>query len=678
MLQPSRFATLNPSPPAPHRSLLPVAAFLVSLVLLVGGIAAHCWPWIADDAFISLRYAQRFVEGRGLTWNDGEHVEGYSNLLWVLLTAGLGAIGVDWVVAVRLLGLTCTAATFAVLVFCGGWRGPALFAVPVFATLGATAVWAIGGLEGPLVVLLVTTAAIGLDRAHGTGSRAWLRTAGLALALLVWTRPDGPLWAVLAAATAVVSSRSAAPGLGIRGVLAWLLLPAIGAGLLHLGFRLAYYGEWLPNTAYAKLTTSEQAPSLGLAYLWSALAATRGLGVLAALGAAFLIRARHRRPLALFAAGGLLAWSVYVVQIGGDGFPRSRLFLPALAPMVLLAAQGLQGLCGLGGKGCVAAGCLAALGAIVGGYDALRPNVDSRQQLSEWEWSGVAVGRWLQRAFPERPLLALDAAGAVPFWSQLPCLDQLGLCDAQIARSPVPAHFAFRPAHYRGNGGYVLDRKPDLVQFAQPVGSPQPLFLSGVQMEEDPRFLAGYRCGLFQTGEQAMPGGRREDFKVTLWMRVDGKVGPQWDADRRLLTIPGYWLGSYRQPVPFRFETKRPTPNDPGFAQWFAEASAALRWWQDAGLVGVFDEGRGRLVGEVRRPGRQSLRELRLPAGRYTVAVEPPVVGVRLLGSDLRELPGDGDGVRLAADGLVDVVCEVPEGARLPFVVDRVVLTRTD
>ena len=46
------------------------------------------WPFFSDDSFISLRYAARLLAGEGLTWTDGERVEGYSNLLWVLLTAG--------------------------------------------------------------------------------------------------------------------------------------------------------------------------------------------------------------------------------------------------------------------------------------------------------------------------------------------------------------------------------------------------------------------------------------------------------------------------------------------------------------------------------------------------------------------------------------------------------------
>jgi arabinofuranosyltransferase len=38
-----------------------------------------------DDAMISMRYAWNLSHGQGLTWNPGEFVEGYSNLLMVLL-----------------------------------------------------------------------------------------------------------------------------------------------------------------------------------------------------------------------------------------------------------------------------------------------------------------------------------------------------------------------------------------------------------------------------------------------------------------------------------------------------------------------------------------------------------------------------------------------------------------
>ena len=245
----------------------------------------------------------------------------------------------------------------------------------------------------------------------------------------------------------------------------------------------------------------------------------------------------------------------------------------------------------------------------------------------------------------------------------------------------MPAGWAFRPAHNRGNGAYVLDRQPDLVVFGQPVGSPQPRFLSGVQMEAEPRFLADYRCVMFQTGPCVMPGDRREDFKVTAWVRLPGRLGPQSDPSGTRLRVSGYWFGSYRQPYPFRFETHRPTPDAPNFATWFRDAELGLRWWQDAALVGVLDATKGRLVGEVRRHGEHRLRELRLAAGRYDLVADvPPGVTFTLLDAAERPLARDGAMWIVPTDESgtcpVDITCTVPTTTALPFALDAVELRR--
>jgi hypothetical protein len=65
-------------------------------------------PFFADDGFISLHYAARFMSGQGLTWTAGERVEGYSNLLWVLLTGVVGKLSGDYVFGARLCGIRGT------------------------------------------------------------------------------------------------------------------------------------------------------------------------------------------------------------------------------------------------------------------------------------------------------------------------------------------------------------------------------------------------------------------------------------------------------------------------------------------------------------------------------------------------------------------------------------------
>ncbi|HPB97137.1 MAG TPA: hypothetical protein PKW66_14560 [Polyangiaceae bacterium] len=78
----------------------------------VGGVVvclavAHAWSlrWIADDAFISFRYARNLVEGHGLVFNPGERVEGYTNFLWTVLLAGAYAIGIPFGLSAIAFGL---------------------------------------------------------------------------------------------------------------------------------------------------------------------------------------------------------------------------------------------------------------------------------------------------------------------------------------------------------------------------------------------------------------------------------------------------------------------------------------------------------------------------------------------------------------------------------------------
>src|SRR5579871_5352269 len=90
---------------APERSpfLWPFAASIA--ILGYGLYRAIDLRWICDDAFITMRYVKNFVEGKGLVYNVGERVEGYTHFLWLMLLAASKAIGFDPVDASIWLGI---------------------------------------------------------------------------------------------------------------------------------------------------------------------------------------------------------------------------------------------------------------------------------------------------------------------------------------------------------------------------------------------------------------------------------------------------------------------------------------------------------------------------------------------------------------------------------------------
>jgi len=58
-----------------------------------------------DDSYITYRYARNLADGVGPVWNPGEHVEGYTSFLWMLLLALMHLAGIDIEFAALLLGI---------------------------------------------------------------------------------------------------------------------------------------------------------------------------------------------------------------------------------------------------------------------------------------------------------------------------------------------------------------------------------------------------------------------------------------------------------------------------------------------------------------------------------------------------------------------------------------------
>lgn len=531
----------------------------VGVAVLLAHAVSHL-PFISDDAFISLRYSQRLIEGHGLTWTDGPPVEGYTNFLWVVSCAALGALGLDLVDAARALGLV--AMSLALLAVAWAVRparladlAPSLAATVGLALSGTFAVWAIGGLEQPLVAVFLAWAvalllpALQPDRAVDRHTLF----AGFLLGLLCLSRADGPVVCL-------------GVGLGLLAALgfspkAWkaLLVLAVFPLLLtagHLVFRYLYYGDIVPNSARVKVALSTQRLAAGSAYVLQGALAYAPLVLPALAALAVCLRSKVRRPRVLLLSTLALVWLAYVAFVGGDIFPARRQWLPALIPAALLAAEWLAQVSAGREWGRAACGALAAcILAVLAGHQggAYDPAV-AAARWERWEWDGQALGAFMQRAFaqaPRKPLLAVDPAGALPYYSRLPALDMLGLNDRHIALNR-PAEFGRGwMGHELGDGKYVLDRKPDLIVFEVPLGRERAYFLSGRQMQgdrqadirPDPRFAEFYRLIQYEAPRPDSHPVQGPPLRALIWTRVeDGPVGVRRSADR--VELPGFLLAA--------------------------------------------------------------------------------------------------------------------------------------
>lgn len=526
---------------------LPWALSVALGLLLVASACRDIGNFIEDDSLISLRYSERLLEGKGLTWTDGERVEGYSNLSQVLLVAAIGATGLDLIDALRVFTVGSLVLAFiATMLFArrvgAGWAGTTL-ALVLLGSTASISIWAVAGLEQPFVLACLSTALWCLAELHASDFHAsrWAWRGGGSLAFLVWTRPDSPLFvALLAGGLFLLAGRRNLWALP-RMLVAIVGVP-LGAWLAQLSFRLAYYGEWVPNTAYVKAHVTEARLREGVEYVRLGLETNALFSGAMAVALVLALLNRAMRRWALVLATLAAPWTVYVAAVGGDHFPGWRHLVPvwglgALLVALAFAALGRRRLTAWA-RPVIALAVVPALGWSHEHQWARRENHVVR--FTRWQWEGQAIGELFGEAFArERPLYAVTAAGCLPYFSKLPALDMLGLNDKHIARQPAQPRMPL--GHDHGDGQYVLKRAPDLITFGMPRGD-APAYVTGEEMTVDPAFGRDYARLPFQALEPLVMTSQS-------YVRLAGRVGVQRTGDE--VRVPAYLLQPSRgMPTP--------------------------------------------------------------------------------------------------------------------------------
>jgi arabinofuranosyltransferase len=480
------------------RRIAPATLVLAMALVVVFFVHARAWAFVCDDAFISFRYAVNLAEHGALLFNVGmqppERVEGYTNFAWVVVLAGFARVGVEpHVIAPVLTRLGAFVALVAITVLVASARRrrtptsrplEVLDLVPAMLLVASPElmVWAHGGLETSVAAALCVAAmaawmrgriiwAAGLAAAAGlTRVDTLLPVAAFGLAwLLVEVGPN--LWRDRLDALRTVPWRRVAIASAVFAV------PLV----VHLLWRRAYYGSWVPNTFVVKAHGAALRDTHGLAYVQAWTAAVHLLWL-----APLLLAVRPRHLCLLLPAGAVV---LYGWSVGGDFMAYGRFYV--VATMLLAGAVGwvlADAVAWLSrvvparaawwrtGALVVAAAAMVALGIEARGRWA-----DDRAKPTGWldgKWEGItamdrfarvglSVGAWMRDNLPPRTLISVGAAGAVPYASGLPVIDAFGLVDPYLSRMPDvrpntgkrarPGHQLFAPP------SYVRERDPDLL-----------------------------------------------------------------------------------------------------------------------------------------------------------------------------------------------------------------------
>lgn len=475
-----------------------IAPLIIAIAAAIGILRAIPLRWCCDDAFITFRYVENIARGLGPVYNAGERVEGYSHFLWLALLSASRTLGLQPVPASMLLGILFHAGTIALLgivaLRISGGRPPIPMAAFAVALHHDLAIWATGGLETALFTFLCAAGAAALATTDPRGARG-AAVAGLVLALGILARPDGALFFLCGLSW--VALRAGGPRAGTRAAAAFLA-PAALILVPYLIWKIAYYGEILPNPYYAK-SGGGAYWSQGFRYIAIYLRGYPSTAVLLGALAAVLVVIRRRDSMrdpqiALLAIASLFSVVyafLFVARVGGD-FMYARFLLP-IVPLVYLAAEiGIRRVFGSRRAILVAALLVVPLlsfadrparrsifldaggnpkaaygpGGVADEHWYWTHRDNGRSLIESYEW----IGGELARGFPgSGARVLLQGQASLGYYADFDyCLEASGLTDHAIARRRIERRG--RPGHEKSASREdLLDRRIHLLFMKRPM-----------------------------------------------------------------------------------------------------------------------------------------------------------------------------------------------------------------
>lgn len=394
-----------------------------------------CWRFrgaAPDDMFITYRYAQNLVEGRGFLFNPPERVYGISDPgVGLALAAGNAVTGLD----IPVLGTVLTGFSLLVsglvILSLGAKRGQ-FWEAAVGGTLALTSsyLW-LGQGSGPLVALALLLLSSVLARHHPLG-------AGLLAGAGVWCRPESLIGCAILLWTMRGDRRRAL----LFGIAAGGL--AIAGGLL--GWR--YFGQLAPSTVAVKRQFAALAPDkyTGWSGFWRP--AIRHFVEYEGLAGALTLALGLAGVVPLVRRLGPVGWllGLYcLAQVVLYSLLKIPFFIWYVAPPAFLVLIGLG--FGLGAITRAAAGptrprWTAATVGILLFAGILIPAIVVRVRWAQggprdWRLHAYrAAGEWLKTHSPALSDVAFDEVGILAFYSERRVLDLIGL------ESPVTVPYA--------------------------------------------------------------------------------------------------------------------------------------------------------------------------------------------------------------------------------------------
>jgi len=306
-----------------------------------------------DDAMIAMRYAWNYSHSQGLVWNSGEYIQGYTNMLMVLvmsigtfLFSKSGAV-----LSVQVFGVIITIinATLASLISRQIFRQfiedyKAIKFLSLFVFVGTISYypllyWSLMGMETSLLAFLLLFSVLLFVKFLNTDNPILLIWMSILLGLAFTTRMDSIIYTGLIYLylfiDALQQKRIRHP---LHLIVSLIIIVLIISG--QLLFQKYYYGQWLPNTYTLKLTGLPLLHRIrnGLDFITPFIKYSSFILILSILD---LIT--NFKKITLLLMSFLLVSLLYQIYVGGEAWNYWRIMTPTIPLLIIVFSYAIYG-----------------------------------------------------------------------------------------------------------------------------------------------------------------------------------------------------------------------------------------------------------------------------------------------------------------------------------------------
>ncbi len=440
--------------------------YLIILILLY--LFLTIWilkPAFQDDAFITFIYAKNFVKGKGLVYNSGEYIEGFSSPLYTLLIAFLSFVPFIDIPTASLV-LSVISGILAIIIlynilkaYFPGRNFSIFLCLLVLISFSPFLVETMQGMETVFYIFLLTAF---------IRNETWKRETKAYLILypcIILTRPEG-FFLLLG----YLSYRCFFDRKNLHR-----MIFITGFFLLTVCARYLYYGDIFPNTFYAKTPFSFGLLRQGIA---SNLIFFRKIIPLLLIMISFVMfNFRKLMKNSFIVIYPALFYVFFTSYIGGGFKFTHRYDIFAIPSYIILFSLALLNLSLYIKKEHfrLIFIILFILSAITYQHHSFQRAVgfhNSRKTIIERQ---TAFALYLKENYTENTVISTGQAGAIKYFTNFTNIDMLGLCDRHIAKGKFDTRGLNLTGHLKGDGEYVLSRDPDIIIFHNGLFSTKPL-----------------------------------------------------------------------------------------------------------------------------------------------------------------------------------------------------------